>query len=119
MDEDIRERVLRLLTESPFIEGHNDAPIQLLERSDNDLNTFDLNSFDFEDTTASTPVAHSHARGEAPGTFSIGATRARERLGELADQRWWQSPPPSVPSIQTPLSRARTASTGPADAAFL
>jgi len=58
MSEDIRERVVRLLTESPFIEGHNDAPIQLLERSDNDLNRFDLNSFDFEDTTALEPPMH-------------------------------------------------------------
>ena len=58
MNEDTRERVLRLLAESPFIEGHNDAPIQLLERSGNDLNSFDLNHFDFEDTTALEPPMH-------------------------------------------------------------
>jgi len=56
--EDTRERVVRLLSESPFVEGHNDAPIQLLERSDNDLNSFDLSSFDFEDTSALEPAMH-------------------------------------------------------------
>ncbi len=58
MSEDTRERVLRLLAESPFIEGHNDAPIQLRERSGNDLNRFDLHSFDFEDTSALEPPMH-------------------------------------------------------------
>ena len=49
MSEEIRERVLRLLAESPFVEGHNDTAIQFLARSDNDLNSFDLGSFDFDD----------------------------------------------------------------------
>ncbi len=38
MNKDIRKRVLRVLAESPFIESHNDTPIQLRERSDNDHN---------------------------------------------------------------------------------
>ena len=58
MNENIRKRVLRVLAESPFIESHNDALIQLRERSDNNLNNFDLNSFDFEDTTALEPPMH-------------------------------------------------------------
>ena len=58
MSNDVRQRVLRLLAESPFIEGHNDAPIQLRERSGNDLNRFDLSRFDFEDTSALEPPMH-------------------------------------------------------------
>jgi len=58
MSEDLRERVLRLLAESPFVEGHNDTAIQFLERSDMDLNSFDMDSFDFEDTSALEPPMH-------------------------------------------------------------
>ena len=58
MSEDLRERVLRLLAESPFVEGHNDTAIQFLERSNMDLNSFDLDSFDFEDTSALQPPMH-------------------------------------------------------------
>ena len=53
MNEETRAHVLRLLTESPFIEGHNDVPSQLRQRVGNNLD-----HFDFEDTTALDPPMH-------------------------------------------------------------
>ncbi len=53
MTEDLRDRVLQLLAESPFVEGHNDVPFQVRQRAGNDLE-----SFDFEDTHALDPPMH-------------------------------------------------------------
>ncbi len=69
MSEEIRQRVLRLLAESPFVEGHNDVPYQLRQRVGNDLDRFD-----FEDTSALEPPMHTDLK--------------RLRAGRVGAQFW-------------------------------
>ena len=71
MSEDLRDRVLRVLAESPLVDGHNDTPYQFLERSGMDLNSFDLGRFNLEDTSALVPPMHTDLKRLREG--SVGA----------------------------------------------
>ena len=53
MNEQLREHVVRLLAESPLIDGHNDVPFQIRQRVDSELSRLDFN-----DTTTLQPPMH-------------------------------------------------------------
>jgi len=74
-DEQAQATAMAALEEAPVFDGHNDAPIQLRARFDNQIN-----DFDFTDTLG---TAESHSQGRAMHTD---LTRLRE--GKVGAQFW-------------------------------
>ncbi len=89
MTQETRDRVLRLLAESPLIDGHNDVPHQVSRRLDGDLERFD-----FEDTTGLEPPMHtdlSRLRAGRVGAQFWAAYVPIERAGPGAARLMFES----------------------------